>query len=116
VTGVKTCALPIYYLKFSTFALKIQRVFRGHLVRYLGKLKGPGVKNDCVNETDFYTLDNLKDIDKSQFYSFKDNDGFIYGFDICSLYNMVVKERQKKTHIIGKNCQYKKFITILNIL
>jgi hypothetical protein len=84
------------YLKFSTFALKIQRVFRGHLVRYLDKLKGPGVRSNCVNETDFYTLDNLKDLDKSQFYSFKDDDGFIYGFDICSLYNMIVKEKQKK--------------------
>ena len=87
------------YLKFSTFALKIQRVFRGHLVRYLDKLKGPGVRSNCVNETDFYTLDNLKDLDKSQFYSFKDDDGFIYGFDICSLYNMIVKEKQKKKPI-----------------
>jgi len=84
------------YLKFSTFALKIQRFFRGHLIRYLDKLKGPGIKQKCVNDTDFYTLDMLKDLDKSQFYSFKDDDNFIYGIDICSLYNMIVKEKQKK--------------------
>lgn len=83
------------YLKFSNFAIKIQRVFRGHLIRYLDKLKGPGIER-CVNETDFYTLENLKELDKSQFYSFKDKDNFVYGFDICSLYNMIVKEKQKK--------------------
>tara|TARA_R110001592_G_scaffold5683_6_gene31200 strand:- start:390 stop:1493 length:1104 start_codon:yes stop_codon:yes gene_type:complete len=83
------------YLKFSNFAIKIQRVFRGHLIRYLDKLKGPGIE-PCVNETDFYTLENLKELDKSQFYSFKDKDNFVYGFDICSLYNMIVKEKQKK--------------------
>ena len=84
------------YLKFSTFALKIQRVFRSHLLTYLGKLKGPGTRENCVNETDFYTLENLKDLDKSQFYSFKDKDNFIYGFDICSLYNMIVIEKLTK--------------------
>tara|TARA_B110000971_G_scaffold221739_1_gene270277 strand:+ start:528 stop:1637 length:1110 start_codon:yes stop_codon:yes gene_type:complete len=84
------------FLKFSNFTLKIQKVFRGHLIRYLDKLKGTRMINNCVNETDFYTLDKLTDLNKSQFYSFKDEDGFIYGFDICSLYNMIVKERQKK--------------------
>ncbi len=84
------------YLKFSNYAKKIQTLFRGHIVRYLNKLKGPGLKEACVNETDFYTLEELKDLDKSQFYSFKDKDGFIYGFDICSLYNMIVKEKQKQ--------------------
>ena len=84
------------YLKYSNFAIKIQSLFRGHIVRHLDKLKGPGLKEKCVNETDFYTLEDLKDLDKSQFYSFKDKDGFIYGFDICSLYNMIVKEKQKQ--------------------
>jgi hypothetical protein len=84
------------YLKFSNYAIKIQSIFRGHLIRHFNNLKGPGIKNECVNETDFYTLESLKDLDKSQFYSFKDKDGFIYGFDICSLYNMIVKEKQKQ--------------------
>ena len=85
------------YLKYSNYALKIQKCFRGHMIRYSNKLRGPGVAlQKCVNETDFLTMENLKDLDKSQFYSFKDKDGFIYGFDICSLYNMIVKEKQTK--------------------
>ena len=86
------------YLKYSNYAIKIQSFFRGHIVRYLDKLKGPGLqdKKKCVNETDFYTLEDLVDLDKSQFYSFQDKDGFIYGFDICSLWNMIVKEKQKQ--------------------
>ena len=85
------------YLKYSNYALKIQKCFRGHLIRYNNELRGPGMRIDkCVNETDFLTMENLKDLDKSQFYSFKDEDGFIYGFDICSLYNMIVKEKQDK--------------------
>ena len=51
------------YLKYSNFAIKIQRRFRGHIVRQLDKLKGPGLRENCVNETDFYTLEDLKDLD-----------------------------------------------------
>ena len=85
------------YLKYSNYVLKIQKCFRGYIVRVNNKLRGPGIIiNKCVNETDFLTMENLKDLDKSQFYSFKDKDGFIYGFDICSLYNLIVKEKQDR--------------------
>lgn len=85
------------YLKYSNYALKIQKNFRGYMVRINNNLRGPGIIIDkCINETDFLTMENLKDLDKSQFYSFKDKDGFIYGFDICSLYNMIVKEKQDR--------------------
>ena len=85
------------YLKYSYFSTKIQRIFRGHLVRYSKKLRGPGiVRKRCVNETDFFTLTELENIQDNQFYSFKDKDGFIYGFDICSLYNMIVNEKQEQ--------------------
>jgi len=85
------------YLKFSFYAIKIQKIFRGHLRRSFDKIRGPAIhkRNLCTNQTDFFTLEELKDIEKSQFYSFKDKDGFIYGFDICSLYNMIVIEKIK---------------------
>lgn len=83
------------YLKYSNHAILIQKVFRGHMRRYLNKLRGPGLNKTCVNETDFYTLEDIKDLNNSQFYSFKDKDEFVYGFDICSIYNMIVKEKQK---------------------
>jgi hypothetical protein len=51
------------------------------------KLKGEAFKNKklCVNETDFYTLDPLEDIPYDEFYSYKDDKNFVYGFNISSL-------------------------------
>lgn len=78
------------YLHLSSYAVSIQKIFRGYIQRYFNRLHGPGYSNRslCVNDTDFFTLDSLKDIDKHQFISFKDKDNFIYGFDICSLYKL----------------------------
>lgn len=84
------------YLKFSNSIIKIQKVWRGYLRRYLNNLRGPGLSKNCVNETDFYTLEDIKNLNISQFYSFIDKDDKIYSFDICSLYNMIVKEKQFK--------------------
>jgi hypothetical protein len=36
-------------------------------------------------------MDDLKDLHYGQFYSFKDNDGRIYGFDMASIYNLIYK-------------------------
>ena len=85
------------YLKFSFYAIKVQKIFRGYLRRSFNKIKGPGLQNRslCTNQSDFFTLEELNKVENSQFYSFKDKDGFIYGFDICSLYNMIVIEKIK---------------------
>ena len=60
--------------------------------RYIN-LHGPGFKNRalCVNITDFCTMENIKDIIYSQFISFKDDNDYIYGFNILSLYNLFLK-------------------------
>ena len=81
------------FLKDSLFASKIQRIFRGHIQRLYNKLSGPAFfKRDvCTNENDFYSMDDIKDIPVNQFISFKDCDGFVYGFDILSLYNLILK-------------------------
>jgi hypothetical protein len=36
-------------------------------------------------------MDDVKDLPIEQFFSFKDEDGFIYGFDLLSIYNLVYK-------------------------
>lgn len=79
------------YLKYSFFSIKIQRIFRGYLIRNFLKLHGPALKNRelCVNNQDFLTFTELKTIPYYQFYSFKDKDNFVYGFDLCSIYNMI---------------------------
>ena len=91
-------ALIYNYLKFSYFSIKIQKIMRGNLVRSINRLRGPAWldKTKCVNDTDFYTLDDLTDVPDNQFISFKDSNNFIYGFDICSLYNMIAIEKCTK--------------------
>lgn len=80
------------FLKMSVHAIRIQSRYRGYLQRKSNGLRGPGfLKRDlCTNATDFYTLDDLTNVSHNQFYSFKD-DNFVYGFDIASLYHLVLK-------------------------
>ncbi|NDB84062.1 MAG: hypothetical protein EB127_15300, partial [Alphaproteobacteria bacterium] len=51
---------------------------------YFGKklVGGVEVLNDDLlsNDTDFYTMDEMYEVSTRQFYSYKDEDGFIYGF------------------------------------
>lgn len=93
------------FLKFSLPVSKIQKIFRGGIVRKLNNYKGPGIMNRsiCVNENDFYTFEPLKEISYNQFYSFKDNDGFIYGFDIKSLFHLITLEKEKALNPYNRN-------------
>ncbi len=81
------------YLKLSSQIIFIQKIFRGHLQRKFNKLHGPAIlkREICTNTTDFFTMDELTDIDPVQFFSYKDVDGRVYGFDIISLYNLISK-------------------------
>jgi hypothetical protein len=71
-----------YYSLLNTKIIKIQKMFRSYIVRLSFKLRG---EKECINNTDFYTLELLKDISFKRYFSFKDSKGFIYGCDIFSL-------------------------------
>lgn len=79
----------IKFMFQSIQAIKIQKIFRKYIVKEYIHIHGPALfdRGLCVNSSDFYTLDDISDIPFAQFYSFKDSDDFIYGFDVCSLYN-----------------------------
>jgi hypothetical protein len=81
------------YLRLSLFAVKIQGVARGCILRAYNKLHGPAFMNRklCTNESDFISMDSLDEIEPDRFISYKDIDGFIYGFDLVSLYNLILK-------------------------
>jgi hypothetical protein len=83
------------FLKYSYFVYKIQRTWKRKVIRKLIKARGPGYKerNKCVNEIDFYTMETLEDIPSMQFISFKDKEGVIYGFNILSLYNLILRTK-----------------------
>lgn len=69
--------------------VKIQSAVRGHFVKKWCKSHGPAlITRDCVNDTDFLTMENLKDIPLEQFFSYKD-ETHTYGFDILSIYTLV---------------------------
>jgi hypothetical protein len=83
------------YLYFSSFIIKIQKIFRGLIARKYKNLHGPASFNRkmCTNSGDFITMEPVEEINFHQFLSYKDNDGFIYGFDIISLHNLFLKSK-----------------------
>jgi len=90
----KQLACRIYiYLHFSAIITRIQSVFRGWLQRTYNALHGPAYKNRCLctNDSDFVTLDSLDTLTVDTFFSYEDRDGFMYGFDITSIHNLLLK-------------------------
>ena len=85
------------YMRLSFYIIKIQSCFRCFILKKYIYYHGPGFKDKslCVNDTDFATLDNIDKIPYNQFISYKDEDGFIYGFDIQTLYNYFIKNTKK---------------------
>ena len=98
--------LKIYnHFKLYDKAEYIQKVWRKYLFKRYNTIRGPARFNRklCVNETDFFTMDDIKDIPYAQFYSFKDTDNMIYGFDIMSIYNLFDKGFEKITNPYNRN-------------
>jgi len=81
------------YLYLSNLAVKIQKIIRGRIQRRYFKAHGPAFNNRslCTNTIDFLSMEDISEITKEQFFSFKDDDGFIYGFDILSFHNLMYK-------------------------
>jgi len=81
------------FLRLSYFTIKIQSCYRRHLQQRINRLHGPAYfkRTMCINECDFFTLDSCREISHDQFFSFTDDTGFTYGFDIISLNNLIIK-------------------------
>ena len=97
ITGNKNQLISRIYsfLYFSSFIIKIQKIFRGMIVKKYKSLHGPASMSRklCNNSDDFVTMEPVEEISFHQFISYKDIDGFIYGFDINSLYNLFFKSK-----------------------
>ena len=83
------------YLRLSVSSTKIQKNCRGLIVRKYTTLHGPAcIKRQlCTNVDDFVTMEPLVNINFHQFISYKDVDGFIYGFDIISLHRLITQSK-----------------------
>ena len=78
--------------------IKIQKYYKLWVQNNKKRLQGPGIYNRllCNNTTDFNTFDNLVDIPEKYFFSFKDDDHFIYGFHIESFIYLINNTRHTK--------------------
>lgn len=96
ISGTKNeLVLRIFsHLYLSLHIIKVQKFFRGFIVKKYKSLHGPALINRklCTNSTDFVTMESIEEINFHQFISYKDEDQFIYGFDITSLFNLISKD------------------------
>ena len=117
-------------LKANTFLpqlIKLQRYIKKSLLLLKKYTHGPAFNNRqlCVNDSDFFTLDELKDIPNDDFFSFIDEKKFIYGFSIDSIIQLILKsdenyfdqfsrkiKHRHTTNTTPKLCYYQ-FIKIL---
>lgn len=81
------------FLKLSSNIVKIQVLWKKYLLNVYNNLRGPGRfdRKLCVNETDFFTMDDISDIPYENIYTYKDETGQIYAFEISSLFNLFKK-------------------------
>jgi hypothetical protein len=97
------------FYNYTFHCIKIQLKFKKYLRKKMTLLRGPALKNRdiCINETDFYTLDPVRDIPDSQFYSYEEVCGdkkCCYGFDIASICNLILNDNLVDS-VANLNCR-----------
>lgn len=102
------------YMKNSYYANKIQKVWRNYIVRKFNLTQGPAIfkREICNNVDDFLTTEEMKEISYYFFISFRDKDEFVYGFNIISLYNLIIKNTPINPYT--RNPFTKEFINTIN--
>ena len=92
-------------LNQTSSALKIQRSWKKYCLKRYHLLHGPARHNRalCVNETEFYTMDSLDSIPYKYFFSYKDKDDMIYGFDILYLNKLINKRDEANSGCASTN-------------
>jgi len=83
-------------------SLLIQKCFRGYIIRESFRLRGPALKKRvmCVNDSDFYTLEPIKNIHANEFFSYEGDKKFVYGFDFDSI-TTLFKNKQRTNGIVN---------------
>jgi hypothetical protein len=119
VSGTK----PILFERLTDFfsrcsrCVKIQKIFRGYLVRKWLQDKGECINNitKCVNENDFYSLEPLKEIPIKYFFTFSCGK-FNYGCNIISLIQLIKNSKGiVKNPYNRKNIEIETIKTILSV-
>ena len=91
VSGPKPRLIVRIHANFNKIrcVVKCQANVRRNLCMWRISIRGPALKQKnrklCVNDTDFFTLEPLDEIEDCDFFSYMDDKGLIYGFDVKSL-------------------------------
>jgi len=120
ISGTKSQLIERIEELFNKYNLciKIQKTFRGYIVKKSFKLRGEGFKNRkiCVNENDFYTLEPLHEIPMEYFFTFKSNDEkFLFGCNIVSLLHLIKNKTSVKNPYNRENINISIIQTILKL-
>jgi hypothetical protein len=105
------------YLKFSFYTTKIQKIYRGYLIRKYIIYKGYKLKKLGINNpTDFLTFERTDKISFDQLFCYKDKDNFIYGFDVRSIYNMLLLDKTAKNPYNRKDIKIETIENVTNMI
>ena len=94
VSGTKPRLIVRLHANFTKirYVVRCQANVRRNLCMWRITIRGPAIKQKnralCVNDTDFFTLEPLNEIEDCNFFSYMDDKGLIYGFDVKSLVMM----------------------------
>jgi len=90
----------LLFLKQGYYVSKIQRLWKKYMIYLFNQTQGPALfkRESCNNVDDFLTCESMKEIDYYFFISFRDIDGFVYGFNIISLSNLIKKKDFKNPY------------------
>lgn len=81
-------------LREHSSACIIEKFWRRYMVVLFHRSQGPARKDRslCNNEEDFLTTEPVQKIDYRTFISFKEDDKFIYGFEVGSIFTLIDKK------------------------
>lgn len=84
----------ISFQKYDKEARIIQKNFKLYLKNRNKFLRGPALNNRelCNNKEDFLSFEPLENLNNNIFFSYIDEDKFIYGFDIHSFEKLIAKK------------------------
>lgn len=104
-----------YFINCSA-AEKIQRIFRGYMAKQSILLRGEGFTDItmCVNDSDFYSLEPLKEISPKYFFSFSSGK-FTYGCNIISMVHLIKNKTMVKNPYNRENIELKTIQNMLNL-
>ena len=99
VSGKKSILIDRILHHFNRLrnVIKLQSFMRQKVVQKIIYMKGIALTNRklCVNDTDFFSLEPLENIEFNDFFSYTDDQDLTYGFDINSL--LVLLQKPGKT-------------------